>query len=96
MADEASDHSGEQNVPPPRRLRRPRSPTVLLEVMITASNERRRVEFDENIPVGQYATQFGTFLGTVTRNRLNILINNWREIHKDDKNQCWLDVLVSL
>ena len=84
---------------PPPRARRARGPTVLSHVLnyVTESNQRNHVDLDDNNrPVGPRASEFVSYLGTIAKNRVDILKNIWKEIDEKDKDIYWMDVLVSL
>ena len=93
MADDQQNSSD-----PPRRRGRGVTRLSRLVVRHSAENaERVPVEFDDNYnPVGEFASQFITYMGVVARRRIDILIDDWRSVPEDVKNDCLAEIAVSV
>lgn len=92
MAD--GDNNQQRNDPPRRKGR---GPTKLNEVVVRQGTNVQpiRVDFDDDMnPIGEVGANFISYIGFVVRNRISILVNDWRRVNKDVKDQCWSDILV--
>ena len=102
MAESSSDHDNEEHQeppPPPPRRRRGRGPTKLAQVLSQPAehHQRNHLNLDEfGRPTRPTAKPFASFIGTLARNRINIAINEWKDVDDKDKKQCWRDILVIL
>ena len=102
MAESSSDHDDEEHQeppPPPPPRRRGRGPTKLAQVLSQPAerHERNHLDLDEyDRPMRPTAKPFSSFIGTLARNRINIAINEWKDVDDKDKKQCWRDILVIL
>ena len=99
MAESDSDREQEhyEEGPPPPVKKKKRGPTKLSKVVALTVEHKKKSHLDlneKNRPIGRTAKPFSSYLGTVARNRLDITINEWKDIDGDVKQQCWLDVLV--
>ena len=102
MAESSSDHDDEEHQeppPPPPPRRRGRGPTKLAQVLSQPAehHQRNHLHLDEfGRPTRPTAKPFASFIGTLARNRINIAINEWKDVDDKDKKQCWRDILVIL
>ena len=95
----ADDHPDDhQNRDPPRR--KGRGVTKLSRLIVRHSGEnaeRLPIEFDNDCnPVGEFAAQFVTYIGVVARRRIDILIDDWRSVPEEVKNDCMAEIAVSV
>ncbi|WVY90262.1 hypothetical protein V8G54_035776, partial [Vigna mungo] len=53
------------------------------------------VEFDPKtfVPIGEHATEFKNYLGTLTRFHVPILATRWGDVLEVEKNLLWQDIL---
>ena len=102
MTESSSDHDDEKHQeppPPPPPRRRGRGPTKLAQVLSQPAehHQRNHLHLDEfGRPTRPTAKPFASFIGTLARNRINIAINEWKDVDDKDKKQCWRDILVIL
>ena len=49
-----------------------------------------------NLPIGPYADMFLTYISLVTRNRVPISYNNWKQVPKGHKEHIWQEITVNM
>lgn len=74
-----------------------RGPTRLKSITRTrGSDQKISIEFDPSTgnAVGPNRKQFKTFVGTLARSKVNILLANWDSADDTVKDQIWQSILV--
>ncbi|XP_019187832.1 PREDICTED: uncharacterized protein LOC109182188 isoform X2 [Ipomoea nil] len=70
-----------------------RGPTTCKKLKMMKLDEELSVEFDKHSrPIGQYGSEFKSYLGTLVRSHVDINLSGWRKVDKKIKNTIWEEI----